>query len=409
MSGGEPCPWPDHVTGKLVRGPLPAVVLLPGLGDANRFETLYSTFAQQLADHGYIVLSVDPQGQGRSDRDPAPQYCEKPGAWQDPQEAGLVERGECAGYDAPSEGDAELVDPAFQPLVDAARASGDPNIYRTAVTIAVFASLQYDREAFIQRFPRLYAPFQARFTFAGIDAANWLVSTDNPWLHLVDTDRIGIAGHSAGADGAIIAGNAHRDRRFRAAVAWDTFGTQPFAPLGEMVPTIPTMIHQSEQAQFGFPWGAKPPDPELLPAYSTIGKFAQAGVASYLLALRGSTHNEWQWYPNALTAPFANASSKGLQVSLYFTVAWFDRWLKGPAGLGQTVYAEDARRRLTAPVFDDTADRSSIGQGTYDPVSDTNVPYYLGGEAVAEHLSRLFHTKYSFDHLVCADRLGGCP
>jgi hypothetical protein len=92
-------------------------------------------------------------------------------------------------------------------------------------------------------------------------------------------------------------------------------------------------------------------------------------------------------------------------VSLYFTVAWFDRWLKGH---GSAVHAEDARRRLVAPLFDDTADRSSIGQGTYDPVSDTNVPYYLRGEAVAEHLSRLFHTKYSFDRLVCANRLGGC-
>jgi dienelactone hydrolase len=279
-SDGQPCPWPDPLTGKLVRGPLPAVVLLPGLGGPNRFETIYSTFAQQLADHGYIVLSVDPQGQGGSDRDPAPKYCEKPGSWQDPQEAGLAERGDCAGYDAPSQGEAELVDPAFQPLVDAARASGDPNIYNTAVTIALFASLHYDREAFMQRFPRLYAPFQARFAFAGIDAANWLVSIDNPWIHLVDTDRVGIAGHSAGADGAIIAGNAHRDRRFRAAVAWDTFGTQPFAPLGEMVPTVPTMIHQSEQAQFAFPWGSEPPDPELLPAYSTLEKFGQVDVAS---------------------------------------------------------------------------------------------------------------------------------
>jgi dienelactone hydrolase len=399
-------PWSDPVTGKLVRGPLPAVVLLPGLSKDRR-ETTYSPFAQQLAEHGYVVLSVDPQGQGLSQRDPAPEYCGPGGQWREPQEAGLEERGVCAGHDPTSEGEAVLVDERLQPLLEAARAGGDP-VYEVALNAAILISLRADPTAFMSRLPKLYDSFRTRFTFTGIDAVDWLVSSQNPWQSLVDVDRVGIAGHSAGADAAIVAGNAHRDRRFRAAVAWDTFGSPPFKspeePLG-MVATIPTMIHQSEQAQGAFPWGPEPPDPELFPSYRTFERFNAAGVASYLLALRGSTHNEWQWFPDALTPVFRNASSKGQQVSLYYTVAWFDRWLKGH---GSRVHADHARQRLTGAQFDDTADRSSIGQGTYDPINDANVPYQINGELVESHLSRLFNTKYDFDGLDCPKRLAGC-
>jgi hypothetical protein len=161
------------------------------------------------------------------------------------------------------------------------------------------------------------------------------------------------------------------------------------------------MIQQSEQAQAAFPWVARP-DPEFWPSYRTLERFDAAQVPAYLLALRGSTHHEWPWIPNALLTPLSNASSKGHQVGLYFTLAWFDRWLKG---YDTPAVAEDARRRLEAATFDDTADRTSIGQGTYDPATDANVPYRIGGELVSEHLSRLFRTKFIADRLRCVD---GC-
>ncbi len=402
QAGAERCSWPDPITRKVVHGPLPAVVVLPGFGTT---EAVYSPLSQQLAEHGYAVLSIDPQGQGKSDPDPPdPRYCLAEGDWRAPQEADLTERGACAGHDPSSDGEAPLVDDDFQPVLQAARAAS-PAVSDQVLALAIFASLHYDREEFVEDLPDTYERFRTRFTFAGIDAADWLVSPLNPFHALVDADRVGVVGHSAGADAAIIAGNAHRQRRFRAAVAWDTFGTPPWG--NALVPTIPTMIHNSEQAQFTFPWGIHPPNPEMLPAHRTFETFERAGVPAYLFALRGSTHNEWAWFPDALIfPPFGNASSKGMQVSVHLTLAWFDRWLKGH---GSRVHAAHARTRLTAERFDDTADRSSIGQGTYDPIADANVPYRIAGDAVSEHTSRMFNSKYAFDGLECRVLLACLP
>jgi hypothetical protein len=66
-------------------------------------------------------------------------------------------------------------------------------------------------------------------------------------------------------------------------------------------------------------------------------------------------------------------------VALHQTVAWFDHFLKGASA-----------DRLTARVFDDTADRTSIGTGRYDAASGRNVPYAIAGDAVEDHLSRIF-------------------
>ena len=386
-------PWTDDVTGKRFTAGLPAVVLLPGLGN---WDTHYASLAQQIAENGYVVLAVEPQGQHLSEQDPNPRdaFCGPGGRWREPQEAGLAESGDCAGHDPPSDGEAELIAPQLRPVVDAAR--GTP-AYEPLVMAAVLLSARSDLVGFRDRLESRYRTFRPRFTFAGIDAVDWLVSPANPWRSLVDPDRVGVAGHSAGADAAIVAANAHPRKRFRAAVAWDTYGTPPQA----MLPTVPTMIQQSEQASATFPWGARPPDPEFWPSYRTLDRFDAAGVPAYLLALRGSTHSEWPWIPDALTKPLANASSKGQQVALYFTVAWLDRWLKGH---GAPAVAEDARRRLTGTTFDDTADRTSIGQGTYEPLADANVPYRIGGELVSEHLSRLFRTKFAPDRLQCVDR-----
>jgi dienelactone hydrolase len=384
-------PWADRVTGRQLESGLPAVVIVPGLGN---WDTHYASLAQQIAENGYVVLAIEPQGQHLSEDDPNPRdaYCGPGGQWREPQEAGLAENGDCAGHDPPHS-DADLVAPELRPVVDAAR--GTP-AYEPLVVAALLLSVRSDPAGFRDRIEDGYRAFRARFTFAGIDAADWLVSSANPWRSLVDGDRIGIAGHSAGGDAAIVAGNAHRRGLFRAVVAWDSYGTPP------VVPKVPTMIQQSEQASQFFPWGARPPDPEFWPSYRTLDRFTAAGVPAYLLALRGSTHQEWPWIPDALSQPLFNASAKGQQVALYFTVAWFDRWLKGRS---TPSVAEDARRRLVGASFDDSADRTSIGQGTYDPATDANVPYRIGGELVGAHLSRLFRTKLAFEGLPCFE---GC-
>jgi hypothetical protein len=124
-----------------------------------------------------------------------------------------------------------------------------------------------------------------------------------------------------------------------------------------------------------------------------------------MIALRGSTHSEWMYVPYALAnpiAPLTNASSKGGAVSFHYTLAWFDRWLKGGR------HKDDARRRLLARTFDASADASSIGSGTYDPWTQRNVPYRIEGESVADHLSLLFLSQAAIEHVRCEDLQAGC-
>jgi hypothetical protein len=165
------------------------------------------------------------------------------------------------------------------------------------------------------------------------------------------------------------------------------------------------MIQQSEQQNTLGPWIPRP-DPELWLSYQTAASFRSAGVPSSVIALRGSTHHEWDYVPYALvnpTAPLANSSSLGQAVAAYYTIAWFDRWLKP----GQAKVA-DASRRLFAERFDASADRSSIGQGTYDPASQHNVPYRISGRERAALLSRIFSSSITADGQTCLDLVAGC-
>lgn len=69
--------------------------------------------------------------------------------------------------------------------------------------------------------------------------------------------------------------------------------------------------------------------------------------------------------------------------------------------------ARDGVQRLTATVFDRSADLTSIGQGTWDPTHG-NVPHTIAGSPVAEHLS-LFHPSYlETTDAVCPDLRVGC-
>src|SRR3954470_1040344 len=46
---------------RTARGPYPAVIFINGAGDA---EEEYWAFAEDLAEHGYVVMTFDPQGAG---------------------------------------------------------------------------------------------------------------------------------------------------------------------------------------------------------------------------------------------------------------------------------------------------------------------------------------------------------
>jgi hypothetical protein len=398
-------PWTDPVTGRRSSGPLPTVI---ALFDNPAYDGLY----EQIAEAGYVVLSLSVQGQGTSDKDPSPkeEFC-GPHAdawWRQPQEVGLVERGVCAGYDAPAGKDSPLAQAAHDAL---APLSGTPVVDAAALPTELadleIAARTGNMKPILDPVATAYDGFRTRYVFAGLDAAAWLASDLNPWRDLVDLQRLGLVGHSASSDGALVTGNGDPQHRFSAVVAWDDYGRPPAG----MHPTIPTMIHQSEQEAYFGPWLPKP-DPRVWDSYRTAASFRAAGVPSALLALRGSTHQEWTYLPYAANeplTPLANSSSLGTQVSAYYTVAWLDRWLKGKGRSQGDAQVKDARRRLLARTFDGSTDASSIGQGTYDPVTQRNVPYHIAGLAVGDRLSGIFRSELDFDRVTCLDWEAGCP
>ena len=76
-------------------------------------------------------------------------------------------------------------------------------------------------------------------------------------------------------------------------------------------------------------------------------------------------------------------SRYGQRVAAYYTVAWFDRYLKGRE---DRRIARDALARLTATTFDDSADVSAIDMGMFDPAAG-NVPVTIEGLPVVDRLS----------------------
>ena len=346
-------------------GPLPAVVVVNGYGLA---DDAYFWAAQDLAEHGYLVMTFDPQGAGGSDAQPAPEYCEPGGPWTQPQEMGIREQGSCAGQD-----------PDDTPLREA-----------EGLTFVATGKLGNEDARGTQTVYRKIAP---RFVFGTLDAVDYLLSDRNPWRADVDPARVGVAGHSAGAWAALMAANGDPRRRFRASVAMDAYHGFDFDVTGR----TPTLLLQGEQENVAGPRTVPPSDPRSPDQlHATRGVFADLqarGVDTGFYVLRGSTHNEF-------TDVFHQASRKGQRVASQLMLAWFDAYLRGSA---------DGAERLRAERFDATADASSIGTGTHDPERG-NVPYTIAGERLGDHLSFYYPTDLFHGGRLCLDlRVAACP
>lgn len=343
-------PFTDPVTGRTGSGPLPTVVITTG--SIQGFQEMYLWAAQGLAEAGYLVLLTDVQGQGSSDTFPGGSVlsCDVLGL------AGRVASGEeGAGEDDPCPG----------------------------------------------------VPFQQRANFVEgtEDALQWLLSASNPLRGLVDASRVGLAGHSLGASAITEVGNRAvpvpelPDLRIRAVVGWDDANLP-----AEMTPRVPTM-GQAAEAFFTPPLDPAPPDPDA--HLTTHERFVEAGVPTHHVSLRGSTHLEWTYIPALLPA-----SSAGERVAMHYTLAWFDRFLKGASG-GGTPATEwraqraDALERLTASTFDGSADASAIGAGRW-VAPDGNTPITIAGDDVVDHLSYKYRSAYVVDGRTCEDLRDGC-
>src|SRR5690349_542867 len=274
----------------------PGIVITNGSVQAD--EQMYWYAAQTLAKEGYVVLTFDPQGQGQSDT-----Y----GAGADRNE----------GFPAQSDGR-----PFYDGTEDALNffLSGPTHRYRPVPSCSSGTS---------------HAPKQFRRVKQGLDTAY------NPFWRLVNRSEIGLAGHSYGAAGVSYIGQW--DRRVKAIVAWDNLGgpgpTSGSVPgtkgrsLGEQgCPANPAArrtvrIHTPAlgiSADYGLPPtpNASQPDPKAKSVWSF--RYSKAGVDTGEIIIRGGSHLDFSYIPN----PAFGASLRGPDISNWYTVAWFDKYLK---------------------------------------------------------------------------------
>jgi hypothetical protein len=301
-------------------------------GSVQAYENLYYWAAEDLVAHGYEVMTYDVQGQGDSDLLPSSSNC---GAAQ-LQAGNLL----CQGV-----------------------------------------------------------PYQQSYNFyqGAEDSLNWFDSPANPYYANLNTNEIGIAGHSLGAGAVSEVGQC--DRRVRTIVAWDNLSAITGCNGGgETIPAasqwndgklihVPALALTNDYLFNPQPM-TSPPDPQSKAAgYDQVVK---AGYDSMQVTFRGATHLTYTYVPYVLPA-----SELAERFASYYTVAWFDRYLKGEAG---------GFDRLTATRFDSSIDRNSIGAGIYDaqlalqdPTNPYagNVPYTIAGLPVRNVVSFYYMSQYS--------------
>jgi hypothetical protein len=313
-----------------VAPPYPLIVITTG--SIQGYQEMYNWAAEGLAEAGYMVLSYDVQGQGRAET-----FAHTDDGLIDPQGEGVPFQ---QGYN--------FVQGTKDALRWALSSASSPYIATpTANSVGT----------------ELYNPFSAE----------------------VDRSAIGLAGHSLGAGAVSQVGQEQacnpatprvlRDGCVSAIVGWDALS----APAGVAL-KAPGLSLTAEY--FFNPTPANSP-PNPASGLTAFEQFVTSGVDSMRVSLRSSTHLEWTYVPLILPA-----SRYGERVSMHYTLAWFDRYVRDES---------QATQRLVATQFDDSADASSIGAGTWDPVSGNNVPYKIDGRCVANHVSIYYRSAYSLN------------
>lgn len=329
-----------HLAGEIwlpptsIAGPYPAVII--GTGGAQQFRASYRWAAEGLAEEGYMTFTYDVQAQGDSEN------------WDHNGDGSICAFNATCGK--------HLVPPDSY---------GDGSFFEDTMRDAI-------------RFL-----FSTPSTAYGISSPNYSgTNLYNPDWAVLNTDQVGIAGHSLSGGAAINIGQ--QDQRIRAIVKWDADGQTR----GEVVPLIhaPTLELNSD-------YGAKSPQPFLLnpaPSAKQVGyrQLVALGIDTMQVSLRAATHYDFTYVPGR------SASRYGERVAFYYTLAWMDDYLKGRSDTSKKTSGFD---RLAGHVFDDSSDVHSIGAGTYGPdVNGTyrNVPYKITGTAVSTRLSYIYPSLY---------------
>jgi dienelactone hydrolase len=228
-------------------------------------------------------------------------------------------------------------------------------------------------------------------------ALGWFTSGDNPLRSEVDVSRIGLAGHSAG--GVAVSRLGQEDPRVSAVVSWDRAQSGPMPPdLHLRTPALfLTADFNCQRVPICLPERRPSPVDPHGPGNKDedFQRVAGAGVDTMKVSLRAATHLDFTEFPQA------NGSRYGVVTATYYTLAWFDRYLKG---------STNAVERLTAPRFDDSADVHNISGGRADPATGENLPARIAGQPVRDRLSFHFRSAWFLDggRHRCDDIRAGC-
>lgn len=236
----------------------------------------------------------------------------------------------------------------------------------------------------------------------------------NPMWELLDRDRIGLAGYSGAGSDAL--GVGHSDDRVSAIVSWDR--SRDFEYPDD--PTTPTLLLTTD-----YPSNTPPPGMTTFPVrhreqepsddrrLKDFGKLDDAGADVMQIVARATHHYGFMRFP----AGCGHCSRHGLRVHFYYTLAWFDYQLSYPS---ERPLRTDALDRLTnLDQFDDSADKSAIEMGRYDPTgqvqgggepAEGNQPVRIEGLPVRDRLSFYWPSRYTIGGKRCEEmRDGDCP
>jgi dienelactone hydrolase len=262
----------------------PGVVITDGSVQAD--EELYWFVAQALAKAGYVVMTFDPQGQGLSD---------------------TLGQGADRLEGVPAQTD------------------GRPFYDGTEDALNFFLSTPSHRYVPVKscNSGTSHASYQSARVKAGFDAAY------NPFWSLLNRHKVGLAGHSYGAGAVSYIGQW--DKRVRAVVAWDNLG-KPEAGGREKgcvdktarAPAKPRVPALGMSADYGLP-----PTPHTsLPGYDEKTQeslvYSKHHIDTGEIVVRGGSHLDFSFIPN----PAFGASLYGPDMIAWYTVAWFDYYLK---------------------------------------------------------------------------------
>ena len=349
------------------------------------YEQGYWFLAQTLARAGFVVMTFDTQGEGMSD-----QFGEAPDQREDAF-AGIPGLG--------------LLGP--RPLsVDFL--GGNGLTFYDGTQDALDFLLSTPSHRFVPRPSRMtgtsHDAKQARRVKAGLNAAY------NPLWRMLDQRRIGLTGHSYGAQAADWLAQA--DPRVDTAVGIDSLCV-PVSPSPDELASLttpapdfgglPHITYGFNQGCFSTPPGPAPPitkpvlgiagDYLLAPtAYATppnpLAKsraslaYSAAGVDTGQILVRGATHYSFADLP--LVVP---GSLRAIDMTTWYTTAWFTKYLRSSA-------AGDAML-LSRRWQDDAA------TGSIDPADDSNLFSW-------HFRSRLDITRGNGRRVRCEDLRAGC-